>query len=132
MHKCPKHKIKHIIGFRRWSHKGWAVFSSLSQVVRICTLKKSIADKSFTKQQSNKLLDIQSTNTIQDLLPFSDDEVTGRDEVCFLQERNSVALALIEDCAHCFETLNLIKIQPAYMINHIGRFFINILIKKQL
>ncbi|MDF9830972.1 hypothetical protein [Parabacteroides sp. PF5-6] len=49
-----KRTISHrtLIRFRRWSRKGYAVFSSLGRCVTIGALKKGLADASLKKQQS--------------------------------------------------------------------------------
>lgn len=43
---------RHIIRFRRWTRKEYAVFSSLGRCVTIGTLRKKVADASLKKQKA--------------------------------------------------------------------------------
>lgn len=74
--KNPTYK-KHILNFRQWSRKGYAVFSSLGKVVRIAVLNRATSDRlldksSFIESFNNLLftenLDNETnTNLIEEL-----------------------------------------------------------------
>lgn len=54
-----QHTIKPTARFRRWTRKGYAMFSSLGRCVTIGQLRKNVTERALGKQSGNRYIAIQ-------------------------------------------------------------------------